>query len=139
MPWPQNHVLAGTSKCRVTYDSLSTFQQFLDFVQSVKMKKNVSTKYAMLEDMSELMEDDQDFRSPWSSAKDAHAVLLCRMEEGKVNWNMTEKIARIRVHAQKVVNASSKKLNPESQGMPCKFYQKQKCPYKGDHHTGGQF
>ena len=24
--WPQNHILAGTSKSRVTYNSLSTFQ-----------------------------------------------------------------------------------------------------------------
>ena len=25
IPWPQNHILAGTFKSRVTYDSLSTF------------------------------------------------------------------------------------------------------------------
>ena len=92
----------------------------------------------MLEYMFELMEDAQHFGL--SSAKGAHAVLLFRMEEGKVNWNMTEKIDRIRrAHVQKVANASSKKSNVESQGMPCNFFQNQKCPHKGDHHTGGQF
>ena len=40
--------------------------------------------------------------------------------------------------AQKVINVSTKKSNIESQGMPCKFFQNQKCSHKGDHHTGGQ-
>ena len=31
VPWPQNYVLAGTSKSRVTYDSLSTFQWMAGF------------------------------------------------------------------------------------------------------------
>ena len=62
----------------------------------------MTTQNAMLDYMSELKEDAQDFG--WPSAKGAHAVLLCRMEEGKVNWNMTEKIDRIRwAYAQKVV------------------------------------
>ena len=87
--------------------------------------------------MSELMEDAQDFG--WASAKGAHAVLLCRMEEGKVNWAKTEKIDRIRrAHAQKVVNNPSKKSTPELSGVPCKFFQSQKCPHKGDHHTAVQ-
>ena len=138
IPWPQNHILAGTSKSRVTYDSLSTFQWVSGFCAIIKDEKNVNTKNQMLDYMSELMEDAQDFG--WASAKGAHAVLLCRMEEGKVNWNMTEKIDRIRrAHAQKVINVASKKLNADSQGVPCKFFQSQKCPHKGDHHTGGQF
>ena len=90
IPWPQNHILAGTSKSRVTYDSLSTFQWVSGFCAIIKDEKNVSTKNQMLEYMSDLMEDAQDFG--WSSAKGAHAVFLCRMEEGKVNWNMTEKL-----------------------------------------------
>ena len=49
----------------------------------------MTTKNAMLDYMSELMEDAQDMG--WPSAKGAHAVFLCRTEEGKVNWNMTEK------------------------------------------------
>ena len=131
IPWPQNHILAGTSTSRVTYDSLSTFQWVSGFCAIIKDEKNVNIKNQMLDYMSELMEDAQDFG--WSSAKGAHAVLLCRMEEGKVNWNMTEKIDRIRrAHAQKVINVSTKKPNVDSQGVPCKFFQSQKCPHKGD-------
>ena len=137
VPWPQNHILAGTSKSRVTYDSLSTFQWVSGFCSIIKDENNMSTKNAMLEYMSELMEDAQDFG--WACAKGAHAVLLCRMEEGKVNWAKTEKIDLIRrAHAQKVVNNPSKKSTPELSGVPCKFFQSQKCPHKGDHHTAGQ-
>ena len=138
VPWPQNHILAGTSKSRVTYDSLSTFQWVSGFCAIIRDESNVDTKNSMLEYLSELMEDAQDFG--WTSAKGAHAVLLCRMEEGKVNWAMTEKIDRIRrAHAQKVVNNSTKKSNSEFPGVPCKFFQSQKCPHKGDHHTSGQW
>ena len=90
IPWPQNHILVGTSKSRVTYDSLSTFQWVSGFCAIIKDEKYGHIKNHMLEYMSELMEDTHDFG--WSSAKGAHAVLLCRMEEGKVNWNMTEKL-----------------------------------------------
>ena len=108
IPWPQNHILAGTSKSRVTYDSLTAFQWVSGFCAIIKDEKNVNTKNQMLDYMSELMEDAQDFG--WPSAKGAHAVLLCRMEEGKVNWNVTEKIDRIRrAHAQKVINVAPKK------------------------------
>ena len=138
IPWPQNHILAGASKSRVTYDSLSTFQWVSGFCAIIKDKSDVNTKNSMLEYLSELMEDAQDFG--WTSAKGAHAVLLYKMEEGKLNWAMTEKIYRIRrAHAQKVVNNASKKSSTELPGIPCKFYQNQKCPHKGDHHTSGQF
>ena len=138
IPWPQNHILAGASKSRVTYDSLSTFQWVSGFCAIIKDESDVNTKNSMLEYLSELMEDAQDFG--WTSAKGAHAVLLCKMEEGKLNWAMTDKIDRIRrAHAQKVVNNTSKKSSSELPGVPCKFFQNQKCPHKGDHHTSGQF
>ena len=137
IPWPQNHILAGASKSRVTYDSLSTFQWVSGFYAIIKDESDVNTKNSMLEYLSELMEDAQDFG--WTSAKGAHAV-LCKMEEGKLNWAMTDKIDRIRrAHAQKVVNNTSKKSSSELPGVPCKFFQNQKCPHKGDHHTSGQF
>ena len=137
VPWPKNHILAGAPKSRVTYDSLSTFHWVSGFCAIIRDESNV-TKNSMLEYLSELMDDAQDFG--WTSAKGAHAVLLCRMEEGKVNWANTEKIDRIRrAHAQKVVNNSVKKPNSELSGVPCKFFQNQKCPHKGDHHTSGQW
>ena len=61
----------------------------------------------MLDYMTEIMEDAQDFG--WASAKGAHTLLLCPMEKGKDEWHMTEKIDRIRTHAQKVVSTSSSK------------------------------
>ena len=94
----------------------------------------------MLEYLSDIMDDAQDFG--WFTAKGAHAVLLCCMEENKVNWLQTEKIDRIRrAHAQKVNTQTqvptSKKQNPEN-GLLCRFYQNNSCPQKGDHTTAGQ-
>ena len=52
------------------------------------------------------MEDAQDFR--WATVKGAHALILYRMEEGKVDWLMSEKLDRLRtVHAEKVVTNGS--------------------------------
>ena len=104
----------------MTYNSFCTFQWVSGFCLIIKDENNVATKNAMLEYMSELMEDAQDFG--WASAKGAHAVLLCRMEEGKVNWAMTKKIHRIRrAPAQKVVNNSSKKSTAELPEFPENF------------------
>ena len=99
VPWPQNYILSDTAKNRVSYDSLSIFQCVCGLCNIIREETNVKTKNFMLDYMTEIMEDAQDFG--WASAKGAHALLLCRMEEGKVEWHMTEKIDRIRrAHAQ---------------------------------------
>ena len=60
----------------------------------------------MLEYITDIMEDAQDFG--WPSAKGAHALILCRMEEGKVNWLMSQKLDRLRrAHAQKIMTNPS--------------------------------
>ena len=141
VPWPQNFVLAGTSNNRVSYDNLSIFQWVAGFCTIVREEPNKSIKNTMLEYVTELMEDAQDFG--WASAKGVHALLLCKMEQGKVNWHMTEQIDRIRrAHAQKVPtstqNLNSKKKVSDTQGVPCKYYQNSKCSQKNDHNSGGQ-
>ena len=105
VPWPQNHVLAGTSKNRVTYDSLSTFQWMSGFCSIIREESDVKVKNAMLDYVTDLMEDAQDFG--WPSAKGAHALILCRMEEGKVNWLMSDKLNRLRRAQQIVTNPST--------------------------------
>ena len=142
VPWPQNYVLAGTSKSRVTYDSLSTFQWMAGVCAIIREEKTTKVKNAMLDYLSELMEDAQDFG--WASAKGAHALILCRMEEGKVNWLNADKLDRLRrAHAQKVVNNNSStgqgsKSKNESQGVLCKYFQSGKCSHKTEHTTNGQ-
>ena len=75
----------------------------------------------------------------WRSAKAAHAVLLCKMEENKVDWGETTKIDRIRrVHTQRVVNSSNKRLGNKDRPVLCRYYQKRTCGQKGDHKTNGQ-
>ena len=44
VPLTQNYVLVGTSKCRVTYDSLSTFQWMSGFCSIIRMETDVKVK-----------------------------------------------------------------------------------------------
>ena len=101
VPWPQNFVLGGNNKSRISYDNLSWCQWVSGFAMIAREEGNVDTKNAMLDYLSEIMEDTNDFS--WQSAKASHAVLLCRMEEGKVEWSETTKIDRIRrAHVQRL-------------------------------------
>ena len=70
-----------------------------------------------------LLEDANDFS--WASAKASHAVLLCRMEQGKVvGWSDLEKIDRIHwAHAQRHISQQSTqcKIHEKSGKQPTKF------------------
>ena len=127
VPWPQNFVLGGNNKSRISYDNLSWCQWVLGF--------------AMLDYLSEIMEDANDFS--WQSAKASHAVLLCRMEEGKVEWSETTKIDRIRrAHAQRLPpqnNITDTKSKSETKTAVCRFYQRAMYQHRKDHETGGTF
>ena len=103
--------------------------------------KKVRTKNAMLDYLREIMEDANDFS--WQSAKAVHAVLLCRMEEGKVEWSETIKIDRMRLadvqrFYSQTSNISSKPKS-ESKTAVCHFYQRGMCQNKKDHETLGTF
>ena len=66
------------------------------FSPIIREESDLETKSQMLEYLSDLMED-----FGWQSAKAAHVILLCKMEENKVNWNETAKIDHVcRFHAQ---------------------------------------
>ena len=65
------------------------------------------------------------------------------MEEGKVNWLMSDKLDRLRrAHAQKIVTSQSmssqNKVKADSQGIPCRFFQAGKCSHKNNHTVNGQ-
>ena len=92
--WPHKFVLSGSSKTRVTYDNLSLSQWVSGFATIIKDENDLETKNKMLEYLAEIVEDSHDFG--FSAAKGSHAVLLCRMEEGRITWNETHKIDRVR-------------------------------------------
>ena len=136
--WPHNNVLSGTTKARPSYDSLSVYQWVAGFGRTLLDETNVKRKNLMIEYMCDLMEDAQDFS--WASAKASHAVLLCRMEEGRLEWEQTAKIDRIRrANAQKMTgNGVQYNQNPKDKGMPCRYYQSGSCSHSRDHTTGGR-
>ena len=104
--WPQNQVLSGSTRSRPSYDQLNVLQWVSGFALIAQDESNIDVKNKMLEYLADLMEDAQDFS--WASAKAAHAVALCRMEDGKLSWNYTQGLDRVRrAHAQKNIGTSN--------------------------------
>ena len=140
--WPHNHVLGGSSKTRVSYDTLTVSQWVSGFATIIRDEKDLCVKNKMLEYLSEIMEDSHDFG--WAAAKGSHAVLLCKMEEGRVTRDETHKIDRIRrAYAHRSTSSgqstqSHKKSGNKEHSMPCRYYQKNSCSHKGDHEMGGK-
>ena len=140
--WPHNHVLGGSSKNRVNYDNLTISQWVSGFATIIRDESDLSIKNQMLEYLAEIMEDSHDFG--WAAAKGSHAVLLCKMEEGRITWDETQKIDRVRrAYAHRSaslpqVTHSNKKSGTKDQSMPCRYYQKNSCSHKGNHDTGGR-
>ena len=96
----------STSKSRLTYDNLSMAKWVSGFCAIIRDESNVQTKNNMLNYVADLMKDCHDFG--WQSAKEAHTVVLCHMEENKVNWDETNKLDRLRrVHAQRTPNSNT--------------------------------
>ena len=141
MPWPQNFVLGENNKTRMSYDNLSWCQWVSGFAIIAREESNVDTRNAMLDYLSEIMEDANDFS--WQSSKASHAVLLCRMEEGKVEWSETTKIGIIRrAHAQRLPSQNvgvGGKIKTETKLAVCQFFQKGMYQKDRDHKTGGTF
>ena len=77
IPWPQNYILGGSTKSRVSYDNLSISQWVSGFASIIRDKKDLNVKQCMLDYLAEIMDDSHDFG--WKTAKGAHTVLLCRM------------------------------------------------------------
>ena len=144
IPWPQNQVLSGSTRSRPSYDQLNVFQWVSGFARIAQDESDMEVKNSMLEYLADLMEDAQDFS--WASAKAAHAVALCRMEDGKLTWKDTQGLDRVRrAHAQKNITSSSTNgTNSKSQknfkelGFICKFFQIGTCSHAKDHISAGR-
>ena len=140
MPWPQDTILGGNTKQRVTYDQLTITQFVQGFARNMLDEDCHETREKMLWYLSDLMEDATDFL--WGSAKALHAVLLCEMERGTVNWSNTSRIDRIRgAHAQKHINQKQNWARThDSFKKPwfCKLFQNGQCSHSKDHELAGK-
>ena len=145
IPWPQNQVLSGSTRSRPSYDQLNVFQWVSGFARIAQDESDIEVKNKMLEYLADLMEDAQDFS--WASAKAAHAVALCRMEDGKLTWKDTQGLDRVRrAHAQKNIGVSNSGSGANSSkfgknkdlGFICKFYQIGTCTHSRDHISGAR-
>ena len=135
--WPHEFVLSGTNKERIMYDQLNVTQWVAGFGRTIWEESDPELKAHMLEYMIALMDDANDFS--WSSAKASHAVLLCRMEQGKVTSNAdTVAIECIRrANSQKFSSANQfsnnggqnfvKKFAKTTRSMPCTYFNQGVC------------
>ena len=73
------------------------------FCRTTREKSDLKISEFMLDYVINLLDDATDIS--WASAKACHAVLLCRMEQGKIqSWSQTDKIDRERrAHGQRHV------------------------------------
>ena len=94
--WPQNYVLSGPSKARVSYNQPNPFLFVSGFAAQIRDESNIDTKNAMLQYFSELFEDANDFS--WLVAKNCHAAVCCKMEEDKLDWMNTYGLDRCKSH-----------------------------------------
>ena len=139
--WPHESILGGVSRQRITYDQLSLTQWVQGFCKNILEQKSSERKNIMVSYLSDLMEDATDFS--WQGAKAAHAVLLCEMERGSLQWEDLDRIDRVRrAHAQKHISNKSTwgKVSDHSGRKPwyCKNYQTGSCAYSRDHDFNGK-
>ena len=99
---------------------------------------NLDCREKMLTYLIDLMEDATDFL--WVNAKAAHAVLLCEIKRGSVDWLNTQRIDRIRrAHAQKH-NPAHKQTSGDTckKLWYCKAFQSGSCHFTKDHGVSGK-
>ena len=72
------------------YDQLSLTQFVQGFSKNILDEPDKKIREKMVQYLSELMEDATDFS--WASVKASHAVLLCKMERGSLDWEQTDRI-----------------------------------------------
>ena len=68
---------------RISFDQLNLAQFVQGFSRNIIDEPDQEIILKMLAYLSELMEDANNFA--WSSAKAAHAVILCEMERGTLD------------------------------------------------------
>ena len=138
--WPQDHILGGPNKQRVSYDQLSLTQFVQGFAKNILEESNHSCREYMLHYLADLMEDANDFS--WANAKASHAVLMCEMERGVVDWWDTTRIDRIRrAHAQKHNPPQRQNWGKnweKKKPWYCKAFQSGTCQFGGDHDVNGR-
>ena len=101
-------------------------------------EKNLKIREHMLDYLVSLMDDDTDFS--WGAAKASQTVLLCRMEQGEIQYySQIDKIDRIRrANAQKHVQPAGfknvkndkKSFTKITKSMPCLYYNQNSCTHK---------
>ena len=135
--WPHESILSGVNRQRVTYDQLMLTQWVQGLCKNILEESCNERKDIMVSYLRDLMKDATDFS--WQGAKAAHAVLLCEMGWGSLQWKDMDRIDRIRrAHAQKHVPGRGGWAKPSDPGRKpwfCKSYQTGVCTHSREHES----
>ena len=138
--WPREAILGGVNRQRVTYDQLSLTQWVQIFCKNILEEKSSQRRDIMVSYLGDLMKDATDFT--WQGAKAAHAVLMCEMERGSLQWEDMDRIDRIRrAHAQKHAPGNGGWAKPSDVGRKpwfCKNFQSGNCSHTRNHDFNGK-
>ena len=74
----------GATRQRVNYDQLSLTQWVQGVCRNILEETSRDRKDIMVSYLADLIQNATDFT--WQGAKAAHAVLMCEMERGTVQW-----------------------------------------------------
>ena len=121
-------------KNRVSSDSLYIFPWVAGICTITREENNVKTKMPCFSTLLNSWGMPKTLVGP--QIKGTNALLVCRMEEGKIDMHMTNKIDRLRKTLK--YHYPLKEKGAEFQGLPWKFYQNGKCSRKGDHTNNRQ-
>ena len=148
IPWPQYHVQdsLGNPLC---YDDLSQSQFMQGFLQIIMDEKDPAMHTILLKHLQDLNVDISKYG--FEPVRNFHAILLSRIECGKLTWQNEKEILHIRQRELWSRNPilSSGKSTPDTrarrksstfnvQSVACKAFQNGKCKSKGDHATNDQ-
>jgi len=128
--WPQELCYIGAERRRVKYDDLTLAQWMLGFTSIITQEENPLHRANMCTYLSNISQDIVDIG--FHPCKGSHAVLLCSMEEGRVNWGQPEVIDNMRrTYIQRCAITTATKSNKSS--VPCAKYQTSECNYTVEH------
>lgn len=136
--WPHFHVFKGGDRSPAQYDGLSV-QEFVFGYTNVLLKAGLPSddKEAMLLHLRNIMLDACEYG--WAGARNAHAIVLQQIEQGRLTWSDTALIQDIRrTYGQRVVHNASK----GSASIPpstCPAFQRGSCGESSDHYAGDKW
>ena len=133
--WPHFHIYTPPGAEAMTFERLTVAEFTFGFLQMVDQPDAKFNRAIMWDLLKDIMEDAVEY--PWANVRNFYWVVGNQVENDRMKWEETEKIAKLRVkHSQKhevVVKKQATQQPNFEKTCFCVPYQKRECPEKNDH------